>query len=427
MRFLLAFILLFSCLQADIKEMQLSNGMRVILKQVPDHDEDLEVRLIAPGGWTGFSKHEKTNARIITEVLWESGFGNLTPDQLHALMWLHSVELSSDIGPFCRTIEGTASPEGIETLFKLIHALFTEPALTEEGLSEAKRKIAENVRMQPYDTNYTFDYFSKAINTAHYKGFRQLSIGSLKRKTSLEMVKSVYDRCFGTPSGFTVFIAGQFDEDEVKILLDKYLGTIPPRERLPIQMTTLENGKPAFPKTTARLEIPTLQIGSNESLIRMTFPIQRDLDTKNFRKIFLLTKLIDKRLSKKFETSGVVGEGYCFCNFSFPFYPYLTETWITIQSRSSGSLKEPQQIEIAILSALEELKEKGPTETEIIYLNALTQDKEVSHEFVKLFLIGESMDEIVSLFKEPVTKEEIAEIIAELVDLSRYTAIFSKK
>lgn len=426
----------------SFSELELTNGMKVILKQLPDEDEDIEVSLIAPGGWAGLSKIEKTNARIATEVLWESGFSAFSSDKTHALMWLNSVELQSEIKPFSRTIDGMAPSEGVEMLFKLINGMLTSPSFTEKGLDEAKRKVSETLKLLPYDSSHIFDYFSKAQNTGHYKGFRQLNVNSLKRKTDLEMVKQVYERCFGNPADFKVFITGHFDKDEMIALLKKYFESIPAKQgAAPFEMSTKEMGTPHFPQGIARLELPTFQLGTNESIIKMTFSVDGKVDKNHFKKIFLLSKLIDRRLNNEFEKTGVIGEGYCFCQYCFPFYPYLNGTWMTIQSRSGsmGTFKDPHQIEKSILAVLQNLQQKGPTDDELLFLNHLIRDRDLSFsendDLLKLFLLD---DEILKTISKEIarvgqrsdhiiTRDETIQVFNELINLNNYTVIFSKK
>ena len=452
MRFIVLFtltIFIFGSLTAEnelflnhgMSEMTLANGMKVILKQIPDEEEEVQIHLIAPGGWAGLSKKEKTNARIATEVLWESGFGGHTSDTIHALMWLNSVELISEIKPFSRVIDGSASSEGVEMLFKLINSMIASPNFTEQGMEEAKKNMSALLQLLPYDSSHTFDYFSKALNTAHYKGFRQLNLNSLKRKTDIETLKKVYQRCFGNPGDFKVYIAGHFDLEEMKVYIKKYFESIPAKNYGSIEMSTVENGVPLFPQGIARLEMPTYQLGLDEALIRMTFPIRGKVDKALFKKIFLLSKLIDRRLNNEFETTGVIGEGYCFCQYSFPFYPYLNETWLTIQSRlgSKGTCKDPLFVEQAIIAILYDLKKNGPSEEEFLFLNQLIKDRELNfsenEDLLKLFLTSDEMVGVI--FKEmartDVRKNSIVDVeeaciaISELIDLNNYTIIFSKR
>ncbi|CRX38154.1 insulinase family protein [Estrella lausannensis] len=421
-------------------EMQLSNGMRVILKQVAADEDELEIRLIAQGGWTSFIKQEKANARIATDVLWESGFGKLSPDQISSLMWRNSVELTNDIYPFSRTIEGSASEEGVETLFKMINWLFTEPQFTEEGYAQAKSYLTDTLKFQPYDANRMFDYLSKSLNTAYYKGFRQLSIQTLKAKTDLAGVKEAYEKSFGDPGEFIAIITGSFEQEEIVSLVKRYLATIPLQLKNRFLMTAKENGAPQFPSGVTRVEVPSLQLGPTETLTRITFPLKTKISETNFKKLFLLSKLIDRRLEKVFKSRDSRSNNQTYVSYDFPFYPYIDETWITIQLRGREGTPEtsPALLEKTVVAALEKLQAEGPTADEVEYLKKFSSNPHEqlieNEQMLQLFIVNERetdwvLDTIVeaAAISEKIGQEELRKVIRDFIAIDNYTVIFSEK
>lgn len=421
-------------------EMQLSNGMRVILKNVTADEDELEIRLIAQGGWTSFIKQEKSNARIATDVLWESGFGSLTPDQISSLMWRNSVELTNDIYPFSRTIEGSASEEGVETLFKMINWLFTEPQFTEEGYNQAKSYLTETLKFQPYDANRMFDYLSKSLNTAYYKGFRQLSIQTLKAKTDLAGVREAYEKSFGDPGEFIAIITGSFDQETIVAFVKKYLAAIPLKVKRQFLMTVKENGSPQFPAGVTRVEVPSLQLGPTETVTRITFPLKTKISETNFKKLFLLSKLIDRRLEKVFQSRDTRSNNQTYVSYDFPFYPYIEETWITIQlrGREGSPGTSPELLEKTVVAALNKLRTEGPTVDEIEYLKKFSSNPHEqlieNDQMLQLFVINEretewALDTIVeaAAIKETIGQEELRKVISDFIAIDNYTVIFSEK
>lgn len=400
--------------------------MHVVLKPNPTGDEEVIVQLAAVGGYSSFSKEELSAARLAADIVWGSGFSSLTPDQLSAHLYNHSIEFDYATKSFYRKIAGETDRESLLTLLDLIADFFTKPQFHKAGLDEVLQVSNESLQSRDLDhvLKYENSYF--ALNTQYDPSTLLLSKFDLE-KISLEKVKNAFELLYGNPKDFYCIIVGDFAIDEVKKQVAASLGSLPAKPSLPLTIPA----NPIFPSTPTAKVVP-LKIGCN-SLTRLTLPIVTPLDETNFFHLEILSQAIEIRLRSimqgKLKTSCSIDVAY-----EFPYYPSLTSPWLTIQFRSS--FDQAEELAKMILSELKSMQNQGfkPGEIETVLRNQQNSDEfwQKEDEFWLSFLTNASLlgwdpEMLLKIKKESSFTSEIAsKRLSKLIDISSFTRLTSK-
>lgn len=114
---------------------------------------------------------------------------------------------------------------------------------------ENEKGVVQNEKRQRYD-NAPYGLMQEAINRALYPGnhpYNWLPIGVLEdlQNATLEDVQEFYEQWYG-PNNATLVLAGDFEKEDAKALIEKYFGEIPSRGNpvpLEPQLVTLEETK----------------------------------------------------------------------------------------------------------------------------------------------------------------------------------------
>lgn len=333
-------------------ELVLNNGLHVYFRPSENNEEEVMLQLAAAGGYSTLPLQDQPSARLAAEIVWESGFGSLTTDQLSALLYNYSIELEFCIKPFYRTISGECSTESLPMLIKIISDFLVRPQFHQTGLDNIVKSMSEVIDNITPDKSQKFENAYLVLNTKSRPKNNPLTKEDLKT-ISLKNLPDIFDRLYANPQDFCCVITGDFDVEFIKPYVIKFLGEIPskkPNLDLSISFT------PQFPSQPESQIIP-LKNGP-DSLTRITFPITHPVDGTNIYKLEMACQTIEAHLrslmQRRLKSSYGVDVAY-----EFPFYPSFIFPWIAIQFRSD--FDQADDLAKIIVSEIQHLKIKGPS------------------------------------------------------------------
>jgi zinc protease len=408
-----------------VNEITLSNGMKVALKPTTFEDDEILIRVSAKGGYSLFNN--RASAEISPQVFLESGFGGLTPDKLSVLLYQTSTEFSINLNAFSRSIEATCSMDDVETAFNLINLSFTKHEFKKEAFQTVVDRTRLSIKKRNLDFETTFQEAYIATNTGNVAALKPLSLADLNKSTFAES-KKFFDYAFSNPEDFVVVIVGDFKEEEIIPVIEKYLASIPKLKQILDAEARLEL---RFPPGINAKEIRSHRSG--ESLVRLTFPIQVEINEKNVFAVELACQLIEEKLRERIKNYFNTTQGVD-VSYEFPIYPSLDLSWISIQFRA-----EPQAIEIIkklIVTELKLLQSLGPSNFDLE--NAKIQQKQSDEYWLRqndfwlaslsnYYLVGWDLKNVVQDAKKEkkLSTEKIRDVIRNYISIANYTFMWS--
>ena len=216
----------------DVTELQLSNGVKVVLKPTDFKADEIMLSAISPGGHSLVpdSLYQSAIAAITLSSL--SGLADINAPQLQKSLAGMQVGVGPYINEFYEGLSGRSTKVDLEKLFQLSYLYFKAPRFEEAALAghlQRQENILENITINPY---YYFGALQSAIK---YQGHpRRKGIPSMDDllEISVDEAEQFYKDRFADASDFTFFLVGDFEIPSIKPFIQSYLGNLPSINRV---------------------------------------------------------------------------------------------------------------------------------------------------------------------------------------------------
>ncbi len=211
-------------------EWQLNNGILVVLKPTDFMNDEILFTSFSPGGYSLAPDSLLVAARTAVAAVKEGGLAQFSQEQLKKLLADKVVSVSPYIDELSEGISGNGSPRDMETLFQLIYLYFTRPRQDSsafQALKERFRGFYENRSASP-DAAFR-DTITVTI-TQHNPRYMPWT-GETVKMMNLRKSMDFYRDRFADASDFTFIFVGNFETENIKNLVETYLGSLPDLNR----------------------------------------------------------------------------------------------------------------------------------------------------------------------------------------------------
>ena len=311
----------------------LSNGATIILKSTTFKNDEIMFRAFSKGGHSLVKDADYYSAINAAQIVSQSGVGNFSAIDLGNMLKGKNTSLSPNIALYSEGFTGSTIPKETETLLQLIHLYFSAPRKDKDAFASVitrQKQFFTNLPSNPQI--YYSAELAKLMTQNHPRG------GGLPKpedfdKVNLDRAIQLYKERFANAGDFTFFFVGSFEEEKIKPLLEKYIGSLPGTGKK-------ENYKdlgirPPFGK----LEKEINRGSEPQSLVNIIFTspaIYNSKDVYALRSLsdVLSIKLTEQLREEKGSVYGVSAFGsmqkipysYSSFNISFPCAPENTDT-----------------------------------------------------------------------------------------------------
>jgi zinc protease len=206
---------------------KLSNGATVILKPTNFKNDEIIFRAFSKGGHSLVKDADYYSASNAAAIVSQSGVGNFSAIDLGNMLKGKNTNLSPNIALYSEGLNGSTIPNETETLLQLIHLYFTSPKKDNDAFESFKtrqKQLYANLAANPQI--YFSSEFQKLMTQNHPRA------GGLPKsedfdKINLDRSIQIYKERFANAGDFTFLFVGSFDEETIKPLLEKYIGSLP--------------------------------------------------------------------------------------------------------------------------------------------------------------------------------------------------------
>ncbi|MFN8357526.1 MAG: insulinase family protein [Spirosomataceae bacterium] len=355
--------------EVGVTELTLGNGVKVVLKPTDFKNDQILFSAQSFGGTSLYSDADYESASNADQVVTMGGVGEFSSVQLEKMMTGKVVNVSPFVGENTEGMEGSTSPKDLETALQLVYAYFTQPrkdADVVKGQMTSFREYIRNSMLTPTPEKVFGDTVAVTLGNNNY---RRMPVTPEKiDKVNLDRAIEIYKERFGDASDFTFFFVGNFKVDEIKPLLEKYLGGLPSINR-----------KESFKDLGIR--IPKGQISKtvykgleDKSTVRLIFSGDFDYNADNQYQLQALTEVLDIKLIERLreEESGVYSPQVSGGGDKIPSGRY------SIQVAFGCAPKNVEKLIAATLDEINKIKQNGAQQKDIDKYKAETRrDTEV--------------------------------------------------
>lgn len=288
-----------------ITELTLGNGVKVLLKPTDYKNDQILFEATGKGGTSLFPKDLETDA-FASYLVSAGGVGTYSQTQLQKYLAGKTVSVNPYVSELTEGVNGSTNPQDLETALQLVYAYFTAPrkdAPVVQGILTNQRAYLENMMKTPTPEKVYSDTLT-AILTSNDPRRRPMTPERVD-KVSLDRALEIYKDRFKDASDFVFTFVGAFKVDEIKPLIEKYIGGLPSTDR----NDTYDHPNIFPPK--GRIEKTIYKGLEPKSRVTMIYSGEYDYNPENNVQIEALQEVLQIKLIEALreEESGVYGVG----------------------------------------------------------------------------------------------------------------------
>ena len=218
--------------EIGVVELTLGNGVKVVMKPTDFKNDEILISARSFGGSSLYGDKDFMSASMADNVVGASGIGDYNQTQLAKYLAGKTVEVSPFVGETEEGFYGSSSPKDLETALQMIYGYFTKPGKDADAIKGAmasQRDFIKSSTASPQPESVFSDTLSATLGGYN---FRRLPM-SVERfdLANTDRAYEIYKDRFADASDFTFFMTGNFKPDDVKPLIEKYLGALPSTNR----------------------------------------------------------------------------------------------------------------------------------------------------------------------------------------------------
>ncbi len=208
----------------------LSNGIKVVVKATDFKADEITLKGISYGGTSRYPDSDRVNLALFGSVAQLGGVGNFDAMQLSKKLAGSTAEAYVGTTSYNDVAEGACTPQDLEEMLQLLYLRFTAPRKDTAALEGFKTRMYGSLKDRNLNpTTALSDTLNKAIYCGHprMEPLRAIDVDSIDYDRILQIY---YDR-LGDAGDFTFVIVGNVEEESLKPLVEKYLGSLPSNGR----------------------------------------------------------------------------------------------------------------------------------------------------------------------------------------------------
>src|SRR6185436_17378755 len=213
-----------------VTELELSNGVRVILKPTNFKEDEILFRATSPGGTSLVTDADYATDSSADSLVSAGGLGKFSAVDLNKMMSGKIANATPFISELQEGLYGNSSKKDLETMFQMIYLRFTQPRADKNAFDVLVNQYRTQLANQSVVPEFSF---YKELAAARYQNHprRQVPTPETIDKWNLEKSMAFYKDRFADASDFTFVFVGSFDIPTIKPLIEKYLGSLPSIKR----------------------------------------------------------------------------------------------------------------------------------------------------------------------------------------------------
>ncbi len=278
--------------ELEAKEWTLSNGARLVFKNVPEMKGQSFFVASAMGGHSVVAPEDLPSYNAMQALVLKSGLYKYSQESLSRWLAEKGIEANLSIENFTDGFGGNVDTAHLEDLLSYAYLLFTRQNFDRslyDRFVERARFVAENSVSNPAeavnDSVNRILFPPSPLNPVHDARF----FGAMK----YEDMARLYADKFGNAADFTFALVGDLSEADAKALTEKYIASLPgkpgttPRTYKPMDFTA--------PDPVIEREIVT-ELPGNSGRVQLSYLRDQSLSEREEKALTLFEYMLNSRL-----------------------------------------------------------------------------------------------------------------------------------
>jgi len=361
----------------DAVEWTLENGARVIFRHAAYEKDQVQIRAYSKGGSSLYGDEDVPTTDMLTSLTQMYGVGDFDAMGLQKMLTGKNISLQLSLRNHSEGLNGTASPKDMEAMMQLIYLHFNQPRFDKEAhdaIIARYMAFVENMNNNPQKV--MGDSLSLIVSNYHPR--TRVLDQEFLQDVSYERIEAIYRDRFADASDFFFIIVGNMEEEEVKLLAQKYIGAIGDLDR----SETWIDRKVYEPEGVVEKTIP-LSLETPKANVNIVINQELAYDPYHMMVGRVIEGILDLRYveSIREEEGGTYGVGIRTTMRKWPVEKATIQINFDCDPERATDLKEK------VYAELEKLASEGPSEEDLSKTTEnILKDREESKEHNAYYL-----------------------------------------
>lgn len=349
--------------QFDAEEWTLENGVKVVYRKADYEKDVVSFYGYSEGGTSLYDVKDLPSAENASVFISANGVGEFSALTLSKALAGKMVSCSLKIGYNEETVTASATPQDIETMFKLVYLRFNHARKDDEKFQSILNQNLANIDNIEKNPNKIMQDSIDRI-TSSYSPRTQILSREYLESIDNDRMFEIYNERFANAADFTFFLVGNIEKDVVKPLIEKYLGSL----KTSNERETWRDNKVRAPKGLFKREIE-VALTTPKSLVVTAFRKEMDYNLHDVYCNNVLRGILDLRYIENIreKEGGTYGVRVSDGSVKEPYPQYSMTMNFDCDPIKANHLKD------LIYAEIEKIKKEGVTKEEVskITLNML--------------------------------------------------------
>lgn len=286
-------------------EWTLGNNAKIVFRKADFQKDQVSLNAVSYGGSSLYSPEYLASAMLLPQMIGSFGIGDFDAIALKKMLTGKKVSTTTLLSSLNESVTGSSTPKDFETMLQMLYLNFEKPRFDKEAYEALKKRIeASLANMNKNPQKIMSD--SLSLLMSNYSNRTILFTPEIFTKVSLQQMEEIYRNRFADAGDFIFFIVGNVDEETVKPLVEKYIGSIkdnPRKESWKDNHVNMPKGK-----TSREIQIP-LQTAKSTVIIAYNTPFK--YKPKNNLMLSVLRDILKLRYTEEIreKEGGTYGVG----------------------------------------------------------------------------------------------------------------------
>lgn len=206
-------------------EWVLSNGAKVVYRWADFEKDNVSLYAYSEGGTSLYDVDMLPAAENASSIVSSFGLGDFDPITLQKMLSGKMAGCGVAINGLSESLSGSATPKDMETMFQLMYLRFEAPRFDQKLFSSmmTRNKLSLS-QMKDKPQKMMQDSIRMIMGNYHPRIW--LFNENYLDHITLDKLEKVYRDRIKDASDFTFFIVGNADEEQVRLLAEKYIGAL---------------------------------------------------------------------------------------------------------------------------------------------------------------------------------------------------------
>ena len=205
----------------------LDNGVRVVIKPTDYKKDEVTFTAFKQGGTSTVATADLPSVEVgLANFMQVSGVSKFPLMELNKKL----TGIIASVQPYLSTYEqgfrGSASPKDVEVMLQLLYLRMAAPRFVEAEFAPVMAQLHTFVSNMSKQPNFLFN--KELYHILYPENPRRIILDEeIISKIDFSTMERVYKALFGAADGMTIVIVGNITPDEIKPLVEKYIGSLP--------------------------------------------------------------------------------------------------------------------------------------------------------------------------------------------------------